>query len=154
MKWITKDIDLYLQAKEYVDSAVIPLLPVTWEQDMKSTVAMGEFISVLTTEIERQFKGRIILFPPFTYTASESIEERLERLAAWTMELADKGIKHFFFVTSDSLWKQHEEKVDTGTLIWLPTLPLEYVEEKYKQTMIQDQMKQLITIFMTIWQKH
>ena len=154
MKWITKDIDLYLQAKEYVDSAVIPLLPVTWEQDMKSTVAMGEFISVLTTEIERQFKGRIILFPPFTYTARESIEERLERLAVWTMELTDKGIKHFFFVTSDSLWKQHEEKVDTGTLIWLPTLPLEYVEEKYKQTMIQDQMKQLITIFMTIWQKH
>lgn len=154
MKWITRDMDLYLQAKEYVDTAVIPLIPVTWENDVKTTVAMGEFITILTNEMERQFKGRIILFPPFTYTALESVESRIERLTTWTSELSEKGMKYFFFVSSDSIWKQQEENLETGSLIWLPSLPLEYVEEKYKQAMLQDQMKQLITIFMSIWQKN
>ncbi|MBE4910271.1 YpiF family protein [Bacillus luteolus] len=153
MKWVTRDIDLYLQAKEYVDTAIIPLIPVTWENDVKTTVAMGEFITILTNEMERQFKGRIILFPPFTYTARESVESRIERLTTWTSELSERGMKYFFFVSSDSIWKQHEEQLETGSLIWLPSLPLEYVEEKYKQAMLQDQMKQLITIFMSIWQK-
>ncbi|QOR65255.1 YpiF family protein [Cytobacillus suaedae] len=153
MKWVTRDMDLYLQAKEYVDTAVIPLVPATWDHDVKTTVAMGEFITILTNEMERQFKGRIILFPPFTYTARESVESRIERLTTWTSELSEKGMKYFFFVSSDSVWKQSEEKLETGSLIWLPSLPLEYVEEKYKQAMLQDQMKQLITIFMSIWQK-
>ncbi len=153
MKWVTRDIDLYLQAKEYVDTAVIPLIPVTWENDVKTTVAMGEFITILTNEMERQFKGRIILFPPFTYTAGESVESRIERLTTWTSELSERGMKYFFFVSSDSVWKHHEEQLESGSLIWLPSLPLEYVEEKYKQAMLQDQMKQLITIFMSIWQK-
>ncbi|MCS0542809.1 YpiF family protein, partial [Aeromonas veronii] len=61
-------------------------------------------------------------------------------------------MKHTIFITSDSSWKQVESDIN-GSLIWLPTLPLEYVEEKYKQTMLQDQMKQLVTLFTNIWQR-
>jgi hypothetical protein len=152
MKWVTKDIDTYLQAKEYVDTAVIPLTPISWKDSMKSTVAMGEFITILSGEVERQFKGRIILFPPFTYSVSESKENRLERLSEWSSDVRKEGMEHIIYLSSDSEWKQVEQQVP-GSLIWLPTLPLEYVDEKYKQSMIQDQMKQLITIFMNIWQK-
>jgi hypothetical protein len=152
MKWVTKDIDIYLQAKEYVDTAVIPLIPISWAQDLKSTVALGEFITILSGEIERQFKGRVILFPPFTYSTKESLESRLDRMKSLSEEIREGGLKHFIFITSDSAWKQIEQDMP-GELIWIPSLPLEYVEDKYKQKMIQDQMKQLITIFMTIWQK-
>lgn len=153
MKWVTKDIDVYLQAKEYVDTAVIPLLPISWTSDtMKTTVAMGEFITILSNEVERQFKGRILQFPAFTYTKSEELEKRKERLSSLTGEVKENGMKHFVYLTSDSDWKLKEQELE-GSLIWLPTLPLEYVEEKYKQSMIQDQMKQLISIFMNIWQK-
>lgn len=152
MKWVTKDIDVYLQAKEYVDTAVIPLIPVALDGNLKTTVSMGEFITILSNEIERQFKGRIILFPAFTYSSSEELQETKERLNQWTNDLSEGGMKHAIFITSDSSWKQVEAELQ-GTLIWMPTLPLEYVEEKYKQTMLQDQMKQLISLFMNIWQK-
>ncbi|MFT4413081.1 YpiF family protein [Fredinandcohnia humi] len=152
MKWITKDMDVYLQAKEYVDTAVIPLIPVSLEGDLKTKVSMGEFITILTNEVERQFKGRVILFPPFTYLGNENMDNSKERLNQWTTELENGGMKHSIFITSDSSWKQIESELQ-GTLIWLPSLPLEYVEEKYKQTMLQDQMKQLVTLFMNIWQK-
>ncbi|MFS0863572.1 YpiF family protein [Fredinandcohnia sp. 179-A 10B2 NHS] len=152
MKWVTKDIDVYLQAKEYVDTAVIPLIPVSLDGNLKTTVSMGEFITILSNEIERQFKGRIILFPAFTYSGSEELQNTKERLNQWTSDFSGGGMKHAIFITSDSSWKQVEAELQ-GTLIWMPTLPLEYVEEKYKQTMLQDQMKQLIGLFMNIWQK-
>ncbi|MCA1030502.1 YpiF family protein [Bacillus timonensis] len=152
MKWITKDVDIYLQSKEYVDTAIIPLIPVSWTDNMKSTVAMGEFISILANEVDRQFKGRILLIPSFTYLISESEDSRISRLCGWEDDLKQKDFKHVIYLTSDSEWKNNESQLN-GTLIWMPTLPLEYVEEKYKQTMIHDQMKQLISIFMNIWQK-
>ncbi|WP_010284165.1 YpiF family protein [Bacillus timonensis] len=152
MKWVTKDIDVYLQAKEYVDTAVIPLIPVSLEGNVKNTVSMGEFITILSNEVERQFKGRIILFPAFTYSNGEELEMAKTRLNQWSSDLNGEGMKHTIFITSDSSWKQVENDLN-GSLIWLPTLPLEYVEEKYKQTMLQDQMKQLVTLFTNIWQK-
>ena len=151
MKWITKDIDVYLQAREYVDTAVMPLIPISWSQNVKSTVALGEFITILSAEIERQFKGRVVLFPSFTYSMKEVMDNRLDRMQAMSAEIMEGGLKHIIYITSDSEWKQVEQNLP-GDLLWIPSLPLEYVEEKYKQKMIQDQMKQLVSIFMDIWQ--
>ena len=151
MKWNAKDIDVYLQSKEYVDTAVIPLFPNSWTDQVKSTVALGEYITVLANEVERQFKGRIILFPAFTYSSNEEDSSRLTRLQRWSEDVMQGGIKHIVYLTSDSDWKQVENDV-AGTLIWFPTLPLEYVDENYKQKIIQDQTKQLISLFMDTWQ--
>jgi len=88
MKWVTKDMDVYIQAKEYVDTAVIPLIPVSLEGNLKNTVSMGEFITILSNEVERQFKGRIILFPAFTYSNGEELEMAKVRLNQWTSDLS------------------------------------------------------------------
>ncbi|MFC4322666.1 YpiF family protein [Litchfieldia salsa] len=151
MKWTTKDIDLYLKSKEYVDTAIVPLLPVTFDNNLKKTVEIGEFTTVLSQEIERQFKGRVVLFPSFTYSETEGIESSLSRLSSWSDESLTSGFKHLIFITSDTTWKQHEESLK-GSLISIPTLPLEHLDDRLKQSMLQDQMKGLITIFMRIWQ--
>lgn len=150
MKWIVNDMDLYIKSKEYVDTAVIPLIPLTWEKELKSTVAMGEFITLISYEIERQFKGRVVLLPPFTYFNGE--ERKLERLKYWEDELLNNGCKNVFYLTSDVNWRQVEDKLQEE-LVWLPTLPLEHVDEKYKDTMIKDQINQLVSIFINKWKK-
>lgn len=152
MKWSTKDVDLYLQAREYVDTAVIPLIPISWGDQIKKTVGLGEFTSTLAQEVERQFKGRIILFPAFTYSINEGIDQIDRRLEIWSKEIAEHGLPHLIFLTSDLDWKEREERVP-GSLISIPAIPLEHVEDKYKQSIIQDQMKQMISIFMNIWQR-
>ncbi|HSH24038.1 MAG TPA: YpiF family protein [Massilibacterium sp.] len=150
MKWKTTDIDIYFQAKEYVDTALIPMLPIGWGADVKTTVSLGEFIALFADELERQFKGRLVQFPSYTYLKDEST--KTERLQDWIQHLKEEGFKHVILLTSDVSWKNVEGDLD-GVLIWLPVLPLEHVDASYKQEMLTTQMKQIIQLIMSEWQK-
>lgn len=151
MKWNSKEIDIYLTSKEYVDTALITLIPISFNGEMKQSVAMGEFSTILTNEIERQLHGRTLAFPSFTYLKSEEREKKLNRLKEWTSKLSDQGFKHLFLFTSDSEWKQFEQDLD-ATLIWLPVIPLEHMDGKYKTEILQEQTKQLLQIVTNKWQ--
>ena len=58
LKWIVKDVEQFEQAREYVDTGVIPLLSISAAKEMKMVVEQGEFIELLSTELEREYKGR------------------------------------------------------------------------------------------------
>ncbi|MBD8070236.1 YpiF family protein [Bacillus sp. PS06] len=150
MKWTTKDIDLYLQSKEYVDTLILPLIPVTWGNHLKQTVEAGEFATVITQEIERQFKGRVVLSPAFTYTDSEGTEAALTRLNTWSQDASLNGFRHVFLITTAQEWKSFESELK-GSLISFPSLPLEHLDHQLRQSILQDQIKGLITIFMDKW---
>jgi hypothetical protein len=150
VKWTVKDVEVYLQEKEYVDTAVIPLVPLELKKNVKSIVSMGEFVQMIVSELERQFKGRVFLFPPFTYFVSESMEEKMKRITDWTSELTANGMKHIFYVTSDAEWKAREGDLP-GALLWLPSLPLEHMDEKYKQQIVTDQTSQLMNLLIAKW---
>lgn len=150
MKWKTTDIDIYFQAKEYVDTALIPIFPIGWGEEVKTTVSLGEFIALFADELERQFKGRLVQFPPFTYLKDEV--EKQTRLAEWVRQLKEAGFQHVILLTSDVDWKRYEHELN-GMLVWLPVLPLEHVEAQYKQEMLASQMKQIIQLITTEWQK-
>ncbi|MBP3950605.1 YpiF family protein [Bacillus suaedae] len=151
MKWQASDMDTYLQAKEYVDTALIPLVPISWNKNVKGTVSWGEFISIISVEIEKQFQGRIVHFPPFTYLINEPMNQRLERVKLWEEELQAGGIKHIIYITSDGDWRQIENDL-SGLHIWLPSIPLEHLEAKNRRTVISDQLTQIIPIFTKNWQ--
>ncbi|MDT8859997.1 YpiF family protein [Alkalihalobacillus sp. MEB130] len=151
MKWQATEMDTYLQAKEYVDTAMVPLIPISWKNEIKHTVAMGEFIFIMANEIEKQFHGRVVQFPAFSYLKSESIPGRIERIKLWEEELRAGGINHIIYVTSDGEWKAVEGELD-DMLLWLPTIPLEHMDNNYKKDVIGDQMKQLIPIMTSLWQ--
>lgn len=153
MKWVSKDVDMYLGAKEYVDTVVLPLLPVSFGTDIKQTVSMTEFISLLSNQLERQFKGRLLLLPGLSYLKTSNKDKLLDELKAWEKELKDQEFKHIFFVTSDSDWKLIEQELE-GTLIWLPSLPLENLDQNYRHTILEDQVKQLLNLFIQKWQKY
>ncbi|MDV2887798.1 DUF2487 family protein, partial [Alkalihalophilus pseudofirmus] len=44
MKWIPQDVETYSNAKEYVDTAVVPLYSVTIGGGIKQSAAAAEFI--------------------------------------------------------------------------------------------------------------
>ena len=151
MKWEVTNMDTFLQAREYVDTVFIPLVPIAANGQMKSIVSMGEFISIMTNELERQFQGRALLIPPFTYLKSEKEETRKIRLQAWINELKEEGFQHVIFFTSDSDWKLSERELE-GELVWIPTIPLEHMEFANKQQVIAEQIKQLVPILTNAWQ--
>ena len=150
MKWVAADIEMYQKAAEYVDTAIIPLLPVSFDSDMKQSASMAEFVGILTGQLEKQFKGRIFLLPAFVYIKGHS--GNLKTLQEWEKTVLDKQFKHLFFVTSDSSWRQHENEM-SGTLLWLPSLPLEHMQDQQKVSIVEDQVKQLLTLFTEKWEQ-
>lgn len=151
MKWISQDIDMFIKSKEYVDTAVLPLLPVSLGDDMKQAVAMSEFISLLSIQLERQFRGRLLMLPSYSYLKSAVEDKLVSDVKSWEEELLSQGFKHVFYLTSDSSWKSIESQLD-GNLIWLPSLPLENMDENYRISIVDDQVKQLMSLFMQKWQ--
>jgi len=150
MKWTSKDMSQYVQSKEYIDTAVIPLIPISFEAEIKTMASHGEYITILSHELERQFKGRVILLPSYSYLHKNTLESKVEQLNDFVAHIKN-DMKHVFLLTSDSVWSQKEQELE-GKLVWLPAIPLEDMEEKYKQKIIQNQMNQLLPMFIQKWQ--
>ncbi|WP_310171266.1 YpiF family protein [Neobacillus niacini] len=153
MKWIPKDIDTFLGAKEYIDTAIVPIYSVSFGDEMKDSASKHEFITLLTSYLERQFTGRILLFPPYTYLKNERIENTMSELKKWEENIKNSELKHIFFITSEIEWKSQEEKLN-GSLIWLPSIPLEHMDETQKVSIIDSQVKQLVNLFTEKWHKN
>lgn len=141
-----------MNAREYVDTVVLPLLPVSFGEDMKQVVGMGEFITLLAPQLEKQFKGRMLLLQGFNYLKSNETDKLVADLHEWEEQFQSNGFKHIFFITSDSDWKAVENQLK-GSLIWLPSIPLESMDEKYKRTILENQVTQLLQLIIQNWQK-
>ncbi|MCD8510720.1 MAG: YpiF family protein [Bacillus sp. (in: Bacteria)] len=152
MKWTTQEMDMYLSSKEYVDTAIIPLIPINWSKDVKGTVSMGEFTSILVDEIERQFKGRLFQMAPFTYLTEEGEESKITRLKAWDNHFFENGFKHVIYITSDASWKKSEKELP-DMLVWIPSLSLESMDNTYAKEIISQQMKQILPLITSKWQE-
>ncbi|MED1740959.1 YpiF family protein [Bacillus swezeyi] len=146
MKWNTQDADVYLNAKEYIDTAVIPLISVQLGDQFKSAVSKGEFTSILAEELERQLKGRVYLFPPYTYLQAD---EKSVKDIADLKEMSEKHFRHTVFLTTDEQWKQVLK--DEQKLLWIPAIPLEHMKDSLKQKLLEDQIEQILNILLQYW---
>ncbi|MED3654062.1 YpiF family protein [Heyndrickxia sporothermodurans] len=149
MLWNSKDVEVYLKEQQFIDTAVVPLLPISFGHEMKQAASQGEFIDLLSMHLERQFKGRVLLFPAFTYLSTLEKEQQMNMLQNWEVKLKETGFSHIFYLTSDSSWSNQEKIKD---IIWLPSVPLEHMDEQYKHSIMEDQVKQLINIIVQKWQ--
>ncbi|CAK6475521.1 YpiF family protein [Peribacillus castrilensis] len=148
MKWTAKDLDMYMQSKEYVDTVLIPLVPLSFKGQMKQTGSMNEFLTILSLEIEKQMKGRILLLPTFHYLSDEM--DKVERLKRWANEVKENNFEHVFFLTSDFEWKKEERELENN-LVWIPAIPLEGLEIDQAREMINQQVLQILDIFSYNW---
>ena len=151
MKWNAKEVDVYLTSKSYIDTALVTLIPISFGEDMKQIVSMGEFSTVLSAEIERQLHGRIFAVPPFTYFKTEEQTEKMKKLKQWISELKNCGFNYIFLITSDHEWKTFEDELE-AKLIWIPAIPLEHMDDKYKSEILHEQTKQILQIVTNQWQ--
>lgn len=146
MNWNTKDLDTYFQQKEYIDTLLVPLLKIdTAPEQLKNGASSTEFLMHLSNFIETQFKGRMMMMPPFTYTQSTSLVEMGKTLQE---DLQQLEFKHVFYLTTDRAWTE----VDMyGEVLWIPSIPLESMDKKLRQTIIEDQLRQVLPTLTRKW---
>ncbi|HDX9693626.1 MULTISPECIES: YpiF family protein [Bacillus cereus group] len=149
LKWIVKDVEQFEQAREYVDTGVIPLLSISAAKEMKMVVEQGEFIELLSMELEREYKGRVLLLPAFTYLV-ESQKNEKGRLQEWTNHLRSEGFKHIAYVTSDFSWKEDIKELQ-GDLFWFPSLALEQFSDQAKREVIHAHIKNIMVMLEEKW---
>jgi hypothetical protein len=145
MNYNAKDIEQFINQKQFIDTAIVPLLPVDFstESGMRSG-SEADFLMSLVTYVEKQFKGRIFLTPPFSYfqkTVKIDINDIHDNLI-------QSGFKHVLFITCDARWKQpdHEKSV-----MWLPAIPLESMELDVKNRILQDQLNYVLPKLTQVW---
>ncbi|MHA7913454.1 YpiF family protein [Bacillus altitudinis] len=145
MKFQAEDADLFLQSKDYIDTAIIPLVGID-ASHIKQTVSLGEFTMLVAEDLERQLKGRVFLFPPHTYLEVNSRKQ--EDILAVKQSLQEH-FQHVVFITSDNKWKEQLEVSESAFI--LQSVPLEYLKVNLKQKVIQDSVEQILNFLLQKW---
>ncbi|WOV89094.1 DUF2487 family protein [Sporosarcina oncorhynchi] len=146
MNWTGKDMNTYLQQKEYIDTLVIPLVKVETNMDnIKTSASSTEFVMHLASLIETQFKGRMMFVPPVVYTSKT---DRANMAQTTLQEFNDTSFKHVFYLTTDHAWSEIELG---GQVIWMPSIPLESMEVSLRQSILEDQLRQILPKFTEQW---
>ena len=141
-----KDMEQFQSQKQFIDTAIVPLLSLEFSDDRsKQSSSAAEFLMSLTAFIENQFKGRLLVTPHFSYI--ESIKESISLQAIYD-ELQAAGFKHIFFMTCDHYWTTVN---DSFNILWLPAIPLESMDKAVKQRILEDQLKQVIPTLTNAW---
>lgn len=152
MKWTSEDMNMLLEVKEYIDTVILPLYPISFEVNMESIVEMSEFISLLTIPIEKQYKGRLLLLPGFTYLKSEEEDPPIQTLLKWEDALINSGFKHIVYLTADRDWSKYELNLN-GSLITISIDLIDGSTVKYRNTILEDEGKQIQLLLKSRWQK-
>lgn len=152
MKWIKEDIEKYIQAKEYIDTLIIPLLPFDLSEDkeMPKIAFQGEVISIFVRELEKELMGRVVLTPSYYYNNNADKKNEIERINTWVEDAQKQPFEHVFFVTFDATWKK-EEKDLKGSLIWLPSNHSVTINSKEMITIIRDQVEEVGELIRSYW---
>ena len=146
MNWNGKDAVLVEQQKNYIDTVVVPLAPMSFSEGFRQSAEQYEFIQLLTEFLERQFKGRMLVTPPYAY-----LPEQADKAVQWTENIRAAGFKHVFFITADSMWRQREAELNAA-VIFVPSVTLGDMEEAVKRSLIENQAKQLVNTIVVKWQ--
>ncbi|MGE6629543.1 DUF2487 family protein [Bacillus sp. NPDC077027] len=145
MRWKAEDADAYLQSKDYIDTAIIPLVGINIG-GLKQTVSLGEFTVLVTEELERQLRGRVFLFPSYTYL---EVNERQQAELYTIKKALSEHFQHVIFVTSDAVWSNQSELSES--LYILQPVPLEHLKVSLKQKVVQDSVEKILNFLLQKW---
>ena len=146
MYFNANDVTSFLAQKDFIDTAIVPLVGIDFAAEkLKQSGAEADYLLSLTAFIEQQFKGRLLLTPPFSYI--KALKEHIN-VHSIEEELLLAGFKHIFFITCDHSWTTLQEELN---IIWLPSIPLESMDKAVKQKILEDQLKQVIPLLTKVW---
>ncbi|MHA6486161.1 YpiF family protein [Bacillus cabrialesii] len=145
MRWRITDAKDYLQAKDYIDTAVIPLINIKVGGHFKMAAEKGEFTQLLSEELERQLKGRVYLLPPYTYV--DRNEKTVHGLQDLREELRSE-FPHVVLLTSDENWKNEDS---LGEIIVTPFVPLEHLNDSLKRKILDERTAEILNVLLQLW---
>lgn len=152
MRWTMDDLEKYVQAKEYIDTLIIPLQPfhMTDEKSLANDAFASNILAISTEQMEDELSGRVVLTPPYTYMKTANMQAEVERLNEWVEQVKSQPFSHVFFVSFDMQWKKVERELE-GNLIWLPVGKKMNVQSKEAKAFVQNQVEHISEFIRSFW---
>lgn len=152
MKWVATDLQRYTQAKEYVDTIVMPMIPfeITKDDEAIKKANQNEILSIISNEIESELSGRVMLLPNYYYLNKGDTEKEVDRLNLLTENLRKQPFEHFFFITFDMNFKKFEQSIN-GNLLWIPGVQSSDIHSKEVTMIIRDHVSQICELIRSYW---
>ncbi|WP_316275182.1 YpiF family protein [Bacillus halotolerans] len=145
MRWKMPDAKDYLQSKDYIDTAVIPLINIQMGSQLKIAAERGEFTQLLADELERQLKGRVYLLPAYTYVdRNENTVQGLKDL----QEEVKSDFQHVVLLTADDHWSSEES---LGKMIVATSVPLEHLNDSIKRKILDERTAEILNVLLQLW---
>lgn len=150
MKWNAHDLQQYKQAKEYIDTVLVPLIPFQFSNDnrLEKLALQSESLALFTSEIEKELSGRLLLSPNYNYI-KEKLDKEVTRLNMWVEDAQQQPFQHIIFITFDSSWKKYEQQLN-GHLLWLPGIQGD-LSSKEMRPVIRGQVEQIGELIRSYW---
>lgn len=140
------DVEQFQAQKQFIDTAIVPLVQLDFSDlGIKQSSSATEYLMTLTAFVEQQFRGRLMLLPPFSYTNLTRDEELAKTIQN---ELQNAGFKSVIFMTCDVKWTEQKDSIN---IIWLPSIPLESMDKTVKQRILEDQIQQIMPTLTNLW---
>lgn len=88
------------------------------------------------------------MLPPISYVRAADRTELGEQLKK---ELSETGFQHIFYLTTDPKWRSVEE---LDNVLWLPAIPTGDMDQSFKKSVMEDQLRQVLPLFTKEWTHH
>ncbi|MGK0554544.1 DUF2487 family protein [Macrococcus capreoli] len=136
-----QDLKTLQDQLEYIDTVIIPVVPVDYSKHLIDIADHYEMIQYVTMGVEQQFKGRLLVIPPIQIFEDHQVLTQAEA------QLVSFGFKNLIFVTPQkfNLEKENVHKINI--------LPLESLDNEMKQGFVQDNIKALMKAIIQVWNK-
>lgn len=136
-----QDLKTLQDQLEYIDTAIVPIIPVDYSKYLMEIADHYEMIQYVTMGVEQQFKGRLLVLPPIQVTDEMTMIDTVES------QLMTFGFKNIVFVTPQKF------ELDKENVHKINILPLETLDNEMKQEFVQDNIKALMKAIILLWNK-
>lgn len=152
MKWRQDDVNKYITAKEYIDTALLSLLPfhILKDDEISKQAYQSDVLQIFADELERELSGRTMQIPPYTYLHHTDKQQEVSRLNTWIKEIETQPFKHTFLITFDMGWKKYERQLE-GQLIWLPVIQVDHIHDNELKRWMHENVKQVSELIRSYW---
>lgn len=152
MRWFSEDLKKYVQAKEYIDTVIIPLqaFHLSQETTLETDAFQREVLSIYAQEVEKELSGRIMLTPTYNYLKFASLDQEVYRLNEWISHLEQQPFKLIFALTFDNGWKKIEREMNCN-LLWLPGMKSGNMKSEETLKVIRSQVEQISELIRSYW---
>lgn len=152
MKWYKDDIQKYLTAKEYIDTAIIPLqaFHLSDDNNVEQDAFKQEVLQIYAKEIEKELSGRVLLTPTYHYLKSADLSMEMNRLKDWISDIEKQPFKEIFIFTFDTAWKKLEKELPCN-LIWFPGMKTGNIRSEEANKLIRNQVEQISELIRSYW---